>query len=340
MGSAVSPDESLVLAASHGDIKLLVSSLDNGADPDATDRMGHSALHHAVKFLHVDIITELLRRGANPDIRSGNGRSPSMDVIMHGASEALPVLKLLVDAGASVNAHDNKKKTLLMHSVGYPGVVSYLLDKGADPHAASPGGTLLELALRYGYEKTVELLHDRGIQVNTIHRDGETSLIKASGCGRTELMSFLIGLGANPNEPGVDGMTPLMAAGISGNPAAIRLLIDSGADVHQSDHAGKNALIYAESEGMVINAAELRFIMGVMDKDSACRLINKAAMLDDHDMCGRLMDAGASCKPALKLKNVSDATKAFLRSYSSLKMMQADSLAVGADVQQKRSLHI
>ena len=51
--------------------------LDFGPDLDQVDDMGYTALHLAVEKGYADIVAELLRRGANPNIANIHGRTPA-----------------------------------------------------------------------------------------------------------------------------------------------------------------------------------------------------------------------------------------------------------------------
>jgi len=74
---------------------------------------------------------------------------------------------------------------------------------------------------------------------------GTSALIVASSLGCTELMSLLIQHGAPVNEQ-LPVNTPLIAAVVSNNPAAVRLLLEHGADPDlESPYMGQTPLITA-----------------------------------------------------------------------------------------------
>jgi len=50
--------------------------LERGADPNAKNNDGHTPLHNAAYFGHVDVVKILLERGANPRIADNGGRIP------------------------------------------------------------------------------------------------------------------------------------------------------------------------------------------------------------------------------------------------------------------------
>jgi len=72
-----------------------------------------------------------------------------------------------------------------------------------------------------------------------------TALLKAVWTGNEEITRMLLDTGANINEPGHAGITPLMVAAGTGSPVLTRLLIDFGADLNLLSNDGNNALTYA-----------------------------------------------------------------------------------------------
>ena len=63
----------LLLAASEGRLNAVRYLLDQGADLNALDSAGNTALTEATYYGHVSVVKELLLRGANINPRSGAG---------------------------------------------------------------------------------------------------------------------------------------------------------------------------------------------------------------------------------------------------------------------------
>lgn len=100
-------------------------------DPNIQDEFGNSMLWAAVEVGFTDIIRDLLRLGADPNLGNFEGISPFSLAIQ----EKLPIaiLRSMLEAGADPNQQDLLGCTPLFH-VGSLRAASLLLDHGADIH--------------------------------------------------------------------------------------------------------------------------------------------------------------------------------------------------------------
>ncbi len=130
-------------AAALGDVQHLRAALD--AEPKASTGVssdGWTALHLAAFFGRLDAMRMLLERGAVPHARSTNamGNTP-LHAVLAGPS-GMEGVRLLVNAGADVNARQHGGYTALQSAAqhGALDVIDLLLDAGADVDAAADDG--------------------------------------------------------------------------------------------------------------------------------------------------------------------------------------------------------
>jgi hypothetical protein len=101
----------LLLAVSFGtDSQGVQALLDAGADPNARDSAGTSALMHAAARPSVQMVQALLAKGANPDLQDRNGKT----AFMAAASGA--TARVLAGALHKPNLHDRNGDTALMEA--------------------------------------------------------------------------------------------------------------------------------------------------------------------------------------------------------------------------------
>ncbi|NPA58483.1 MAG: ankyrin repeat domain-containing protein [Aquificae bacterium] len=90
---ASNPDDMLIVSAQLGDVERVKLALAKGADVNAQDDKGGTALHWAVFYGHGDIVRLLLMHGANPDIKDRNGITPVDVARINGRKEMLKILE-------------------------------------------------------------------------------------------------------------------------------------------------------------------------------------------------------------------------------------------------------
>lgn len=111
----------------------------------------------------------------------------------------------------------------------------------------SKGVPLVCIAARNGHRKILEMLVDRGADVNVLSQDrGNSPLMEVAVRGDESGVRKLLQHGADPNLVSKSGQTALMLAIGEGHKGIAKALMDSGADQNKVDSLGMTARKYAQ----------------------------------------------------------------------------------------------
>nr|UXE44162.1 hypothetical protein Hi04_10k_c1170_00009 [uncultured bacterium] len=232
---------------------------------------GSTPLMYAALYGSDESVSVLLRHGANPNTMNNEGATALM-----WAVDSQEKTRLLLDAGAAVDAHTEGGRTALLIAAGRQGstgVVKLLLDHGANPAVAAENRTTpLLLAARRGDETAMRLFIAHGanvrgdaanvldaalrsdcsacvdLAIDTVEpRAMGNSLVSQAQLGRPGPVKLLLGRAAAVNARNSIGRTPLMAACDSDaySIEVVQLLLDAGADVNARTSDGRTALSLA-----------------------------------------------------------------------------------------------
>jgi cytohesin len=259
----------LHVAKDHATAMLLV---ERGAKVDAeASAIRHTPLHKAVEAGRLEVVRALLACGANVNATTPYGETPLHFAARGGYTE---IVLALLDKGADPEAGHERKRTALVEAkaAGHSETAKVLAMRSAPPDLnmaiesgglevvrqlldANPGliqsetGTL-HTAVVAGDEKIVQLLLDRGANVNTLNNFLMTPLhIAAEEGNRLAIARLLLDRGADVNGGKTaerrEGHTPLHQAAMSGDLEVLKLLVDRGADLTLLDESGQSALDWA-----------------------------------------------------------------------------------------------
>lgn len=232
-----------ISAAAYGSLDSLRALLDHGAEVNATNARGATALMRAA--YDPAKVALLLERGADVSQRSGFGTTALMLAARTSGSHRS--VKALLERGADVNATNLFGATALMAATasGDLATVRLLLEAGADPNAhpvASEAGFLfgggrspLMWAAFRGNLPIMNRLLEAGARVDDEGLLG-TPLIQAAWADRLPAAALLLKRGADAKHASRrDGFTPLhWAASTEGSdPSLVRLLLRHGGDPEQ-----------------------------------------------------------------------------------------------------------
>jgi ankyrin repeat protein len=238
-----------------------------GADPDAQDSFGNTALHYGLTFTNESLVDALLAHGACILLTNGLEESPLSNHSSHGLRQKIEAAAADPEMLGNCPAH---LRGLSVTTVGDDGLIEdprsanagllnalragrlerviHYLELGADPDASDHEGSSFESALRNCRDNAQSLAHlllDAGADINGQNRRGETALmVSMRYCA--EAVPYLLSRGADPTIGDRHGDTPLHQLGSIAPEELdeiIDLLIAAGADINQQARSGQTPLI-------------------------------------------------------------------------------------------------
>ena len=178
-----------------------------------------------------------------------HGDTPLHLASLHGD---VAVAKVLVDAGANVNAKDNAGAFTpgdmwgVISSSNHQDPVGLLTVPGLITQPAGHGYTPLDMAMFSIHHKDMlQFLISKGADVNAQAASGATPLFWAVLRDQKDDAEFLLAHGANVNAADAYGNTILDIALHMQFGSMIQLIVDKGADVNAIDQSQHRPLTYA-----------------------------------------------------------------------------------------------
>lgn len=168
-------------------LKTVLEDEDADVQEIATNHL-NARLFQAVVEEDKGSISQLLQDGADVNAKDNKGRTALMVACWAGCAE---IVQALIAAGADVNLQETKGGTALMHASGggHAEPVKALLAAGADINLTSKNGaTALLLASMDGHETVVQALLADGANVDISMGDGGTALT----CAKTAQIEQLL----------------------------------------------------------------------------------------------------------------------------------------------------
>jgi ankyrin repeat protein len=208
----------------QGRVNFAGIALRNGAKldgPDPEDPLHRPPLICAAEAGQAVSVAFLLSKGAKADVTRKGLTGPTTPLGAASMNGHGDVVKLLLEAGASVNKVSGGWTPLMAaafesekpNSEGYAAAMQALLAAGADPNVAS--------------------------------ERGETALTLAIGNRNTAGVVLLASRGANPDTRDGNGRSPLSLAAALADDAMVEALLKAGAKADAADPDGKTAWVYA-----------------------------------------------------------------------------------------------
>jgi ankyrin repeat protein len=170
----------------------------------------------------IETVKWLLNNGANPNIQNKAGWTPLNFIVFDtNTTSSVDSVKLLLDAGADINLAQEDKWSPLMFAVKYSGTTSTI--------------------------NTVKLLLERGADVNQLNKDNMNSLFIGvlnitSGKSSFEVVQLLLDKGIDIDTQDFKGRTVLMLAASQNDVVTVKILLENKANVNLKNDSGQTAL--------------------------------------------------------------------------------------------------
>jgi len=217
-------------ASYHDDGESADLLLRAGARVNAANDLGATPLWLASENGSAAMVARLLQAGANPNAALLPGETPVMVASRAGKAD---IVEQLLAKGAVVNARAARGQTALMWAVAqqHAGVVKVLLAHGADVHARSEVWSQVMAAPPHGL-----LEYNRDIP-----HGGDTALMFAARVGDLDSARLLVAAGAGVNDADAWGVSATVLAAHAGHTELVEFLLDRGANPNAAE-AGFSAL--------------------------------------------------------------------------------------------------
>jgi len=195
----------LVQAVYNRDFKMVQWAIKMGADIDAQDDTGYTALAKACNHkASLEISKFLVEKGAN--IEGIGAKEPSYDIetpLTHASMYGeLELVRFLLDSGAEVNKVGGYGRTPLHFAAtpsshwsnDFPEIVKVLLEHGADPNIAHHGGDNPLMEAIWGEEFDIniaKMLIDHGTDLEFEDSYSGTALSRAAEKGMMDVVKLI-----------------------------------------------------------------------------------------------------------------------------------------------------
>lgn len=185
--------------------KAVSRLIERGANLEAVDENGYTALHFAAQFGSLLSCKTLLNKKAKVNARTKYGQTSSLMLATRSAS--VEVVKILLAFDAYPNMKDNNNET----------------------------------ALDFAPQNCADAIRAHIIKVDAIDESQCSSLHRAANLGNVIRCKLLLLQGANINHQDIYGVTPLMVAAVNGYGEVVTTFLQFDADTGIKDGKGKTA---------------------------------------------------------------------------------------------------
>uniref|UniRef100_A0A3Q4MLS7 Kinase D-interacting substrate 220a n=1 Tax=Neolamprologus brichardi TaxID=32507 RepID=A0A3Q4MLS7_NEOBR len=241
--------QSLFSYVDEENLAAIKAHLDMFTDVDSRSDNGQTPLMVAAEQGSLEIVQELIKRGANVNLDDIDCWTALISAAKEGHIE---VVRDLLENNANLEHRDMGGWTALMWAAykGRTDVAQLLLEKGSNPNITGQYSVYpIIWAAGRGHAEIVRLLLEHGAKVNCSDKYGTTPLIWAARKGHYDCVMHLLANRADVDQEGANSMTALIVAVKGGYTGVVKELLKRNPNVNKTDKDHNTALTIAAKEG-------------------------------------------------------------------------------------------
>jgi ankyrin repeat protein len=248
----------------HRQERIAQLLLDCGAEIDAADHRGETALHEAAKCGNKAVVRILVKRGAAIDKINFEGRTALHLAALYGPTEHLESISCSHSASdAGEESSDGRAETIDLLEEKATDAEEELSDDRAEiiellPNEATDAdeeshdtrAARNNILVSMEYAETVELLLEGKVDIEAKDVDGQTAPYLAAKRRHKKIVKMLLERGADIEAKDAHGRTALhLAASEYDTHTTVEVLLKNGADIEAKDADEQTALHLAVLRG-------------------------------------------------------------------------------------------
>lgn len=214
----------LMIATESGNIEIVRMLLEAGANVDAANSLGETALFYAVQNRNHEIFKILIENDANPWIRASADRS--ILALACGLVGNAAIVRLLLSNESGIEISDEDWSYCLQAAASNDNleVIEILIKEARGVNLYANGRTPLHCAVKWGSPDCAALLISAGAEINAIDQIGDTPLHYAIAREDLPMVRLLIQNGANTQIMNSGGHLPISRASSEKRDEIMRML--------------------------------------------------------------------------------------------------------------------
>lgn len=212
---------------------------------NTTDGSGNTPLHYAAEWKLDNAVISLIQKGANVNAINSNGESALFSAVK---ADSPSIISILVENGIITDTRSNLTRDYLGNTPLHSAVrwnalnaAQSIISLGFDVNAQNLSGkTALSDTCRSDKKEMANLLIENGANVNATDVTGRTILIDAVQAMNEEMIKLLLSKGANPHLQEISGKNAYHEAALTGSVKIITLIRNAGGNPLSRDSYGNS----------------------------------------------------------------------------------------------------